>query len=99
MVKNYPGDGGNFQLKVQLQHIAETNKLVEANGEILTESEMLLVKNLWRKAKRFKIELEDLLQEARLAKCMGIDVKEHLERYIETWRRDVCSTAGPLPLE
>lgn len=90
---NYPGGEENLRSKGLFQQYAETSKLTETNGEILTDSEVLLVENLWRKARRFKIELEDLLQEARLAKCSGEDVQEHLSRYVRQWGNDPCSAA------
>jgi hypothetical protein len=61
--------------------------------EILTYAEIALVKAAWKQVKRYKVELEDLLQEARLAKYIGEDVRGHLDQYTQSWRGDVLSDA------
>ena len=61
--------------------------------ELLTRDEIALVHSIWKKYARYKIELEDLLQEARLAKWLGRDVSEALCQYCEKWRHDPLSWA------
>jgi hypothetical protein len=61
--------------------------------EILTNAEIAQVKAAWRNVKRYKVELEDMMQEARLAKYIGEDVKGHMDQYMEHWRGDVLSDA------
>jgi len=63
------------------------------SGEVLTSDEIRFVKDLFKKVKEFKIELEDLYQEARLAKLSGESVSAHLEKYCATWSHDPCSFA------
>jgi DNA-directed RNA polymerase specialized sigma24 family protein len=52
-----------------------------------------IIDKFWRRYKRYKIEREDLEQEAALAECLGEDIEKHLLNYCEKWRRDCLSTA------
>ena len=61
--------------------------------ELLTRDEIALVRSIWKKYACYKIELEDLLQEACLAKWLGRDVSKALCQYCEKWRRDPLSRA------
>ena len=61
--------------------------------DILTKDEIRWIKNQWIKWKRFKIELEDLLQEARLAKWKGKNIQKALEEYYQNWSQDPLSYA------
>lgn len=59
--------------------------------EILSPKEIEFIRDLWRKYRRFKMELEDLLQEGRLLKFQNKDLKKELEKYCRNWSEDALS--------
>jgi len=52
-----------------------------------------IIEKFWRKYRKYKIEKEDLEQEASLAEFLKEDVEKHLFEYCEKWRRDRLSVA------
>jgi DNA-directed RNA polymerase specialized sigma24 family protein len=55
-----------------------------------------LIYSFYKRYRRFKIELDDLKQEAELLQLQGKDISKGLEDYCYRWRSDRCSSAVPL---
>lgn len=64
--------------------------------EILSPKEIRLVKGIWQRYRQYKVELEDLLQEARMLKFQNKNIQTGLEKYCQHWNRDVLSRACPI---
>lgn len=65
--------------------------------EILTSEEIKQIRKIWLQKRHLKIELEDLLQEARLLKWRKEDIFEGLRRYCRNWSEEPLSYSQMLP--